>query len=156
MSTTALLPRTLRSRLPLARTSAPALPAHASPAQVAAAVAAHRDLWAGHVRFDPVDPHQAVVWHDERWEVVLGAWLPAQASATVEQLGRPGALHVLQGELEETTWVTATDGPAPGRRHAVVRRWSAGSTRSHGTVHVHDVRNPGPDPALALSVRAVG
>lgn len=152
MSTTALLPR----RVPRpAATSLPlAVPAYATPAQVAAAVAARRDLWAAHVRFDPTVPHQAVVWHDERWEVVLGAWLPGQASATVEHVGRPGALHVLQGELDETTWVTATDGPTPGRRHAVVRRHATGTTRSHGTVHVHDVRNAGADPALALSVRA--
>jgi predicted metal-dependent enzyme (double-stranded beta helix superfamily) len=130
------------------------LPAHREAALLAESVAEQRHLWAPGVRFDPAAPHETVVWADDRWEVVVGTWLPGQSSATVARLARPGVLHVLQGTLDETTWVTATDGPTPGLRHAVTRRYTAGATRSHGTVHVHDVRNPGPDPAVALHVHA--
>lgn len=141
-------------------THAPTRPATMPPAttlaaaELASRLAALRSLWAPHARFDPDAPRHVPVWHDDLWEAELGAWLPGQSTGTVERIGRPGALVVLQGHLDESTWVTATDGPNPGRRHAVVRRWTAGSVRSHGAVHVHDLRNAGPDPALALHVRA--
>jgi hypothetical protein len=127
---------------------------HGSAAALAASLADQRSLWAPHARFDPARPVHVPVWRDDRWEVALGAWLPGQSTGTVEHLGRPGALLVLQGALDESTWLTATDGPQPGRRHAVVRRYTAGSLRTHGTVLVHDLHNSGPDPALALHVRS--
>ena len=121
---------------------------------VARVVAEHRDLWAAHVRFDPARPHHATVWADDRWEVVLGAWLPGQRSGSHHHVGRPGALLVLQGALRETTWHVATDGPAPGRRTAVSRVHATGGLRTHGSVHVHDVAAEGPDPVVALQVHA--
>jgi predicted metal-dependent enzyme (double-stranded beta helix superfamily) len=126
----------------------------ADPRAVARIVAEHRDLWAAHVRFDPSEPHHATVWADDRWEVVLGAWLPGQRSGSHDHVGRPGALLVLQGALRETTWHVATDGPAPGRRTAVSRVHAAGGLRTHGAVHVHDVAAEGPDPVVALQVHA--
>jgi hypothetical protein len=108
------------------------------------------------VRFDPSAAHTAPVWRDARWEVRIEAWLPGQSGGLTEHLDRPGALLVLQGALVETTWVIATDGPTPGRRHAVARRYAADDVRSHGDVHVHEVRNAGPDPAIALNVRRRG
>jgi len=130
-----------------------AIAALAHAGSVARAVADRRDLWAPHVRFDPDTPHERTVWSDGRWEVRLGAWLPGQSTEVREHVGRPGAVLVLQGVLEETTWVTATDGPAPGRRHAVTRRHVADQVRSYGAVHVHAVANRGTDPAVALHVR---
>jgi hypothetical protein len=35
----------------------------------------------------------------------------------------------------------------------VTRHYTASDVRSHGAVHVHEVRNAGPDPAIALTVR---
>jgi hypothetical protein len=61
---------------------------------------------------------------------------------------------VLQGALEETTWVTASDGTEPGRQHAVRRQLVADEVRSYGAVHVHGLRNAGPDPVVALHVLA--
>ena len=126
----------------------------ADPRSVARLVAEHRELWASHVRFDPAAPHHTTVWADERWEVRLGAWLPGQSSGTHEHLGRPGALLVLQGRLAETTWHVATDGPTPGRRHAVTRVHGPDDVRSHGHVYVHAVEAAGPDPVLALQVHS--
>ncbi len=124
------------------------------PGALVRVLAASRDLWAPYVRFDPTAPHTAVVWTDERHEAVVGAWLPGQASPVHTHLGRPGALLVLQGVLEETTWVTATDGAEPGRRHAVRRHLVADEVRSYGAVHVHGLRNDGTDPVVALHVLA--
>jgi len=130
------------------------LPEAADPRSVALLVAGHREIWASHVRFDPERPHHTTVWSDDRWEVRLGAWLPGQSSGAHEHVGGPGALLVLQGRLAETTWHVATDGPTPGRRHAVTRVHGPRDVRSHGHVHVHAVEAAGPDPVLALQVQA--
>jgi predicted metal-dependent enzyme (double-stranded beta helix superfamily) len=133
----------------------PVRPASVShPGALVRALAASRELWAPHVRFDPSAPHTALVWADDRHEAHIGAWLPGQASPVHAHLGRPGALLVLQGVLEETTWVTATDGAEPGRRHAVRRHLAADQVRSYGAVHVHGLRNDGTDPVVALHVIA--
>jgi predicted metal-dependent enzyme (double-stranded beta helix superfamily) len=124
------------------------------PGPLVRALAASRESWAPHVRFDPLAPHTALMWADERHEAFVGAWLPGQASPVHTHLARPGALLVLQGVLEETTWVTATDGAEPGRRHAVRRHLVAGEVRSYGAVHVHGLRNDGSDPVVALHVLA--
>ena len=50
--------------------------------------------------------------------------------------------------------MTASDGAEPGRQHAVRRHLVADEVRSYGAVHVHGLRNPGPDPAVALHVLA--
>jgi predicted metal-dependent enzyme (double-stranded beta helix superfamily) len=145
----------LRS-LHLDRTSLPRSAPLADPGRLARHLAARRDLWARHVRFDPSSPYRVGVYSDDAWEVELGAWLPGQGTRTHEHVGRRGALLVLQGVLTETTWLVATDGPEPGRRHAVTRTYGADELRSHGDVHVHAVSNAGSDPALALHVRATG
>ncbi len=126
----------------------------ADPRAVARVVADHRDLWASAVRFDPDAPQHVTVWADDRWEVRLGAWLPGQSSGEHHHVGRRGALLVLQGSLRETTWHVATDGPTPGRRHAVTRVHRAGDVRTHGDVHVHAVEPEGTDPVLAIQVHA--
>jgi predicted metal-dependent enzyme (double-stranded beta helix superfamily) len=127
---------------------------HAHPSAVARALAEHRDLWAHQVRFDPTAPFEVTVYDDGRHEAVLGAWLPGQLSRAHEHLGRPGAVLVLQGTIEETTWHVVTDGPEPGRRHAQRRTIEVGEVRSHGAVHVHALGNTGVDPALAIHVRS--
>ena len=129
--------------------------ATAHPGTLVRVLAARRDLWAPHVRFDPAVPRTTVIWSDDRHEAVLGTWLPGQASPVHTHLHRPGALLVLQGGLEETTWVTATDGAEPGRQHAVRRHLGPDDgARSYGAVHVHGLRNAGPDPVVALHVLA--
>jgi predicted metal-dependent enzyme (double-stranded beta helix superfamily) len=125
------------------------------PSDVARALADRRYLWAPHVRFDPAAAHRAVVWTDGSWEAELTAFLPGQRSAAHPHVGHAGAVLVLQGRMRETTWLVATDGPTPGRRHGVARVLHADDVRSHGPVHVHDLGNDGPDPAVALHVRAV-
>jgi len=134
----------------------PAQPVPAHPGALVRSLAVRRELWAPHVRFDPGTPHVAGFWADDRHEAVIATWLPGQASPVHTHLGRPGALLVLQGELEETTWVTATDGAEPGRRHAVRRRFGVDEVRSYGAVHVHGLRNAGADPTVALHVLAHG
>ena len=128
------------------------VPTH--PGALVRSLAVRRELWAPHVRFDPVAPYVTTVWTDDRHEALIATWLPGQASPVHTHLGRPGSLLVLQGELEETTWVTATDGAQPGRRHAVRRRFGIDEVRSYGAVHVHGLRNAGTDPTVALHVLA--
>ena len=132
----------------------PAQPVPAHPGALVRTLAVRRELWAPHVRFDPLAPHVAAIWADERHEAVIATWLPGQASPVHTHLDRPGALLVLQGELEETTWVTAPAGAEPGRRHAVRRRFGIDEVRSYGAVHVHGLRNAGPDPTVVLHVLA--
>lgn len=127
-------------------------PAH--PGALVRELAATRELWAPHVRFDPTSPRSGVVWADDRHEAMITTWLPGQASPVRRHVGRPGALLVLQGVLEETTWVTASDGDEPGRQHAVRRALGVDEVRSHGAVHVHGLRNAGVDPVVALHVLA--
>jgi len=157
--------RTTLLAMPLPRPTSPPLPPvadgpglehEAHPSAVARALAAQRGLWAKHVRFDPAAPYEVTVYDDGRHEVVLGAWLPGQVSSAHEHLGRPGAVLVLQGALQETTWHVVTDGPEPGRRHALRRAIEVDEVRSHGSVHVHALANTGVDPALALHVRSRG
>jgi hypothetical protein len=126
----------------------------AHPGTLVRVLAASRELWAPHVRFDPSAPFTTRVWFDDGYEALVGAWLPGQASPVHTHLNRPGALLVLQGALEETTWVTATDGAEPGRQHAVRRHLVPDDVRSYGAVHVHGLRNAGADPAVALHVLA--
>ena len=133
-----------------------AQPVRAHPGALVRSLAVRRELWAPYVRFDPAAPYVATVWTDERHEAVIATWLPGQAGPVHTHLDRPGALLVLQGELEETTWVTATDGAEPGRRHAVRRRFVADEVRSYGAVHVHGLRNAGADPTVALHVLVRG
>jgi predicted metal-dependent enzyme (double-stranded beta helix superfamily) len=118
-------------------------------------LAEHRTAWAPLVRFDPAAPFELTVYDDGVHEAVLGAWLPGQVSRAHQHVGRPGAVLVLQGSLQETTWHVVTDGPTPGRRQAVARSIPAGDIRSHGGVHVHALGNLGDDPALALHVRSL-
>ena len=126
----------------------------AHPGTLVRVLASSRELWAPNVRFDPTAPFTTRVWSDDEHEALVGAWLPGQASPVHTHLNRPGALLVLQGALEETTWVTASDGTEPGRQHAVRRHLVADAVRSYGAVHVHGLRNAGPDPAVALHVLA--
>jgi len=149
------LPRPIASLLP-PLAGGRDLSHHAHASAVARALAEHRERWVRHVRFDPTAPYEVTVYDDGRHEVVLGAWLPGQVSRAHEHLGRPGAVLVVQGALEETTWHVVTDGPEPGRRHALRRTIEADEVRSHGAVHVHALANTGADPALALHVRSRG
>jgi predicted metal-dependent enzyme (double-stranded beta helix superfamily) len=140
--------------MPSATLAVTVLTSASHPGALVRALAAARDLWAPHVRFDPAAPCSSHIWSDDRHEALLGAWLPGQASPIHTHLHRPGALLVLQGTLEETTWVTATDGAQPGRRHAVRRQLLAGEVRSYGAIHVHGLCNAGTDPVVALHVLA--
>ena len=122
------------------------------PAQVVAAVAAHRDLWAGHVRFDR-STRTRPWWHDELGGRSARGCRPRPPRPSSSS-GRPGALHVLQGEPRGDHLGDGHRRPRPrtaSRRRTLV---VGGSTRfaRHGARSRR--AQPRADPALEKSVRA--
>ena len=84
-------------------------------------------------RLDLADDHE--VW--------LLSWLPGQQTGFHDHGDAAGAFAVADGELQELT-------AAPGRPWVRSRAVPAGSLRSFGSRHVHDVRNVSARPALSV------
>jgi mannose-6-phosphate isomerase-like protein (cupin superfamily) len=84
-------------------------------------------------RLDLADDHE--VW--------LLSWLPGQETGFHDHGDAAGAFAVAEGELQERA-------AAVGRPWIRSRAISAGSMRSFGSRHVHDVRNDSARPALSI------
>jgi len=73
-------------------------------------------------------------------ELWLLAWAPGASTGWHDHGSAGGAHTVLAGTLEERTF----------QRGVQVADVNAGDARSHAAGQVHDIRNPGPGPALSL------
>jgi Cysteine dioxygenase type I len=121
-------------------------PARLSPARLgrlAASLAAPGGGWRALARFEPGRRwyHRLELADDH--EVWLLSWLPGQETGFHDHGDAAGAFAVAEGELQERT-------AAIGQPWIRTRAVSAGSLRSFGSRHVHEVRNDSARPAISI------
>jgi cysteine dioxygenase type I len=138
---------TLSALLP----TAPAAPVPGGPVRLGAAELAELTRrYAGEVR---AGRHQVVVDPRRRWynllrsddsvDVWLITWATEQFAELHDHGDSLGALTVVGGDLTEDRWVAR---PAGLRR----RRLGTGRTATFGRGYVHEVSNPGAEPAISV------
>ncbi len=119
-------------------------------ARHAVTLAGRPDLWQPLLRFTPERRGYTRLAEGPGWEAWVLTWLPGHATGLHDHGPSLGAFTVLQGEVEEVTLLTPTDAPGPAR--LARRRYPAGSIRSFGADHVHEVAHAGTAPAVSLHV----
>jgi len=105
--------------------------------------------WVARVRLDPEGRWYEQIHMGDAYELWLISWLPGQCTGFHDHGGANGAFGVVWGQLDEYRVSAGPDGstavgPAPV---------AAGSVRSFGPHHVHDVRNSEAG-SVAVSVHA--
>lgn len=113
-------------------------------------LAGREHVWRPLLRFDPQARWYTRLAAAAGWEAWLLTWVPGQATGPHDHGGSAGAFRVLQGVLTERTPLGPVHDGAPvaWRSRVLV----AGSTRSFGPEHVHDVEAAGAVPAVSLHV----
>jgi predicted metal-dependent enzyme (double-stranded beta helix superfamily) len=101
--------------------------------------------WVARVRLDPEGRWYEQIHLGRSYELWLISWLPGQSTGFHDHGGANGAFGVVWGQLDE---YTAAGGAVTGPRAV-----AAGSVRSFGQRHVHDVRNS-ETGSVAVSVHA--
>jgi hypothetical protein len=114
--------------------------------QIVRSVAAATERWRPVVRFtggrrwyyrlDPAGP-------DAGYEVWLLSWLPGQGTGFHDHGDAVGAFAIADGDLLETT-------ARVGHTAVRGRSLAAGTVRSFGSAHLHDVRNVTTRPAVSV------
>ena len=100
--------------------------------------AARSDLWTPLLRYG-TDHHWSMQVHaDDDVDIWLITWLQKQSTTLHDHGGSAGAFTAVSGRIREYL--------ASGREHDV----AAGSTRSFGAHHIHDVYNPYAEPAVSV------
>ena len=102
--------------------------------------------WVTRVRLDPEGRWYEQIPVTDLCELWLISWLPGQSTGFHDHGGANGAFGVVWGELEEHLAPRRTGG-------SLARPVTAGSVRSFGPHHVHDVRNSSTG-SVAVSVHA--
>jgi predicted metal-dependent enzyme (double-stranded beta helix superfamily) len=102
--------------------------------------------WVTRVRLDPEGRWYEQIPVDELCELWLISWLPGQSTGFHDHGGANGAFGVVWGQLDEHL-VPRRPAGSPARPV------TAGSVRSFGQHHVHDVRNSSAS-SVAVSVHA--
>jgi predicted metal-dependent enzyme (double-stranded beta helix superfamily) len=102
--------------------------------------------WVTRVRLDPEGRWYEQIPVDELCELWLISWLPGQSTGFHDHGGANGAFGVVWGQLDEHL-VPRRGAGSPARPV------TAGSVRSFGQHHVHDVRNSSAS-SVAVSVHA--
>jgi predicted metal-dependent enzyme (double-stranded beta helix superfamily) len=105
------------------------------------------ELWRDLVRFETADRWYLRLSHDAAHEVWLLSWLPGQQTGFHDHGDSAGAFAVASGRLTERA--AAFGGRRPEAERSV-RSLRAGSVRSFGPRHVHDVRNDSIEPAVSI------
>ena len=111
--------------------------------RLAGAVAARRDLWAPHLDTTAGTRTYAALHRDAAVDVWAIFWLPEADTGWHDHDVSSGAVHVVEGELEEHALLLGR----PERRRA----YGAGSAFSFGPSHIHRVTCAVP---RAVSVHA--
>jgi predicted metal-dependent enzyme (double-stranded beta helix superfamily) len=106
--------------------------------------------WVARVRLDPEGRWYEQIRVSDSCELWLISWLPGQSTGFHDHGGANGAFGVMWGELDEHMMVRGADGALGG---SAARRVAAGTVRSFGPRHVHDVRNSSAG-SVAVSVHA--
>jgi len=111
---------------------------------VVSAVAARRDLWRQHVRFNAAQRWSTRLHADDDMDIWLISWTPDQSTTLHDHGGSSGALTVVDGSLTELT-------AGPNDLHRLTRQeLRPGRVRTFGPRHVHDVINARVGPAVSV------
>ncbi len=123
--------------------------------------------WVARVRLDPEGRWYEQIHMGDAYELWLISWLPGQSTGFHDHGGANGAFGVVWGQLDEyqvsgdaqPVRLTATAGLSAittgpdGLPATTARPVTAGTVRSFGPRHVHDVRNA-ETGSVAVSVHA--
>ena len=93
------------------------------------------------IAFDPRERWHQRIYRDQRLDVWILSWLPAQGTQLHDHGGSNGAFTVLSGELTETV---------AGARGLADHVRGTGASVGFGARYVHDVRNAGAAPAVSV------
>lgn len=130
-------------------------PALRHPVRVALSYASDRDSWRHLLRYQPDERFAVLIDRSDEQEVWLMSWLPGQGTDLHDHGDTGGAFTVVSGRLTE---VVARPN-AVERSGAVavdVHELHVGQSRVFGPGYVHQVHNPGPDPAVSIHVYRFG
>ncbi len=98
------------------------------------------------VGFDPQTRWHRRIYRDARVDVWIISWLPDQGTQLHDHGGSSGAFTVVDGSLDEATYVASGRGAGTLRD----RVHEAGRSVGFGPRYVHDVRNLGSEPAVSV------
>jgi predicted metal-dependent enzyme (double-stranded beta helix superfamily) len=101
--------------------------------------------WVARVRLDPEGRWYEQIHMSDAYELWLISWLPGQSTGFHDHGGANGAFGVVWGQLDEYQ--------VTGTAESAARSVTAGTVRSFGQRHVHDVRNA-ETGSVAVSVHA--
>lgn len=122
-----------------------------NPVEIAASLAKQQALWEPLVSYDPVARYYVRLAREHEFEAWLLTWLPGQGTAWHDHGGSAGAFITLRGVLTERH---AEVGYGPPRIVRGGRELVAGTLRSFGSRHIHEVTNRGTEPAVSVHVYA--
>ena len=117
--------------------------------KIATGLASQRLLWEPLVSYDPVARYYVRLAREPEFEAWLLTWLPGQGTDWHDHGGSAGTFITLRGVLTERH---AEVGYGPPRIIPGARELVAGTLRSFGSRHVHEVTNRGAEPAVSLHV----
>jgi hypothetical protein len=100
--------------------------------------AARSDLWTPLLRYGTEHHWSMQVHADDDVDIWLITWLQKQSTTLHDHGGSAGAFTAVSGRVREYL--------ASGREYDI----AAGSTRSFGARHIHDVYNPYAEPAVSV------
>jgi len=104
--------------------------------RLANALAARRDLWGPHIDPHATERSYACLHRDAHLDVWAIFWLPENDTGWHDHDTSSGAVHVVDGALEEHALLVA----APERRTA----YGAGASFTFGPSHIHRLTSAGP------------
>jgi len=119
--------------------------------KIATDLANQRGLWEPLVSYDSAARYYVRLAREQEFEAWLLPWLPLQSTDWHDHGGSAGAFITLRGVLTEQH---AEVGYGPPRIIPGGRELAAGTLRSFGSRHVHQVSNRGVEPAVSLHVYA--
>jgi predicted metal-dependent enzyme (double-stranded beta helix superfamily) len=119
--------------------------------QIATSLANQRALWEPLVAHDPDARYYVRLAREHEFEAWLLTWLPGQGTDWHDHGGSAGAFITFRGVLTERHAEVGYGPPriVPGGRELV-----AGTLRSFGSRHIHQVSNRGLEPAVSVHVYA--
>ena len=122
-----------------------------NPVKIATSLARQQALWEPLVSYDPVARYYVRLSREHQFEAWLLTWLAGQGTAWHDHGGSAGAFITLRGVLTERH---AEVGDGPPRIVRGDRELVAGTLRSFGSRHIHEVTNRGTEPAVSVHVYA--
>ena len=124
---------------------------HVNLVKIATDLANQRGLWEPLVSYDSAARYHVRLAREQEFEAWLLTWLPLQGTDWHDHGDSAGAFITLRGVLTEQH---AEVGYGPPRIITGGRELAAGTLRSFGSRHVHQVSHRGVEPAVSLHVYA--